>query len=58
MGIWPVATDPSQRSLFLKDWKTSPLTVSDLTPLQIKNAEFAYLSACHTYLETSNIELL
>ena len=42
------AEDPSQSSLLLKDWKTSPLTVSDLTSLNIMSAKFAYLSACHT----------
>lgn len=41
------ATDPSQSSLLLKDWKTLPLTVSDLASLNIKSAKFAYLSACH-----------
>ena len=40
--------NPSQSSFYLKDWKTSPLTVLDLTSLNIKSAKFAYLSACHT----------
>jgi tetratricopeptide (TPR) repeat protein len=42
------AEDPSQSSLLLKDWRTSPLTVADLVSLNIKGARFAYLSACHT----------
>ena len=42
------AEDPSQSSFHLQDWKTSPLTVSDLTSVNIKSAKFAYLSACHT----------
>jgi tetratricopeptide (TPR) repeat protein len=40
--------DPSQSLLLLKDWKTSPLTVSDLTSLIIQSPQLAYLSACHT----------
>ena len=32
------AEDPSQSSFYLEDWKTSPLTVSDLTSLNIKCA--------------------
>ena len=42
------ADDPSQSSLLLEDWKTGPLTVSDLISLNIESAKFAYLSACHT----------
>ena len=42
------ANDPSQSSLLLADWKTVPLTVSDLTSLNIQSAKLAYLSACHT----------
>jgi hypothetical protein len=42
------AEDPSQSSLLLKDWKNSPLTVSDLTSLNIESPKFAFLSACHT----------
>ena len=40
--------DPSKSSFLLEDWKTGPLTVSDLTSLNIESAKFAYLSACHT----------
>ena len=42
------ARDPSQSSLLLEDWETEPLTVLDLTSLNIESAKFAYLSACHT----------
>jgi tetratricopeptide (TPR) repeat protein len=42
------ADDPSQSHLLLEDWKNAPLTVSDLTSLNIESATFAYLSACHT----------
>ena len=42
------ASDPSESSLLLHDWKTAPLTVSDLVSLNIESAQFAYLSACHT----------
>jgi tetratricopeptide (TPR) repeat protein len=42
------ADDPSQSSLLLEDWKSGPLTVSDLISLNIESAKFAYLSACHT----------
>ena len=51
------ATDPSQSSLFLNDWTTSPLTVSDLTSLHIRSPKFAYLSACFTS-DTRDINLL
>jgi CHAT domain len=51
------ADDPSQSSLLLEDWKTSPLTVSDLLSLNIESAKFAYLSACHTST-TRNFRLL
>ena len=40
------AVDPSQSKLLLHDWQTSPLTVSDLTSMNIKLPQFAYLSAC------------
>ena len=39
--------DPSQSSFLLNDWKTAPLTVSDITSLKTVG-QFAYLSACHT----------
>ena len=40
--------NPSESSLFLEDRKTAPLTVSDITSLNLNSANFAYLSACHT----------
>ena len=43
-----IADDPSQSSLYLRDWKTTPLTVSDLQSIDVKSATFAYLSACHS----------
>lgn len=42
------AQDPSQSGFYLKEWKASPLTVSDLTSVNSKSTKFAYLSACHT----------
>jgi CHAT domain-containing protein len=42
------AVDPSQSMLLLEDWKTSPLTVSDLMSLNIREPQLAFLSACHT----------
>lgn len=39
--------DPSQSCLFLNDWKTTSLTVSDITALNLDNSQFAYLSVCH-----------
>jgi tetratricopeptide (TPR) repeat protein len=43
-----LADDPSQSHLLLEDWKTAPLTVSDLISLNMESAKLAYLSACHT----------
>lgn len=40
--------DPSQSGFLLEDWRTSPLKVQDLIPLDIQSAKFAYLSVCHT----------
>jgi hypothetical protein len=40
--------DPSKSMLLVEDWRTSPLTVSDITALNIPLPQFAYLSACHT----------
>lgn len=42
------APDPSQSRLLLVDWKTQPLTVSDLASLNLPSPQFAFLSACHT----------
>lgn len=49
--------DPSHSKYFLSDWQTSPLTVSELTPLNMPTSLFAYLSACHTS-STRNMRLL
>ena len=38
--------DPSKSRLLLQDWKDDPLSVADITPLNLGNAAFAYLSAC------------
>ena len=40
--------DPSQSGLLLQDWKSAPLTVSDLVSLKIQSPQFAFLSACHS----------
>ena len=40
--------DPSQSMFMLKDWKSSPLTVSDIISRNLPNSQFAYLSACQT----------
>jgi hypothetical protein len=37
--------DPSQSTLLLEDWKTSPLTVADLTSLKLQKPQFAFLPA-------------
>ena len=42
------AADPSQSKLLLNDWQDSPLTVSDLTALNVQMPQLAYLSACHS----------
>ena len=49
--------DPSQSRLLLKDWQTSPFTVSDLTSLNLEHCRLAYLSACHTAI-TKDLSLL
>lgn len=49
--------NPSQSSLLLEDWKIGPLTVSDLTSLNMEFASLAYLSACHTSA-MRNLDLL
>jgi len=40
--------DPSQSSLLLEDWRTNPLTVSDIVSLTLSSAQFAFLSSCHS----------
>lgn len=46
--IFEHSSDPSKSQLVLNDWQTSPLTVSELVAMNIRLAQFAYLSACHT----------
>ena len=41
------AEDPSQSMLLLRDWKVSPLTVSDLISMKFQLPQLAFLSACH-----------
>lgn len=41
-------TDPSQSLLLLHDHERDPLTVASLAPVQLDNAQLAYLSACRT----------
>lgn len=50
------AIDPSLSCLLLNDWKTEPLTVSNLRSLEIQNGRFTYLSACHS-ASSANSEL-
>src|SRR5438045_5725516 len=40
--------DPSKSTIYLADWKSTPLTVSDIISLNSQSSQFAYLSACHT----------
>jgi CHAT domain-containing protein len=42
------AIDPSQSMLLLEDCETTPLTVADLLSMNIRQSQFAYLSACQT----------
>ena len=51
------SVDPAQSKLALTDWKTMPLTVLDLTALNVQSGQFAYLSACHT-ANTRDVRLL
>ena len=32
----------------VNDWESSPLTVADIASLEVKDSQFAFLSACHT----------
>ena len=50
-------SDPSKSTLVLHDWKVLPLTVADLIALNLKDGQFAYLSACQTAV-TENLRLL
>ena len=49
--------DPAENKLLLSDWRTAPLTVSDIASLNLPFAQFAYLGVCHTST-SRNIELL
>jgi CHAT domain-containing protein len=40
--------DPSKSQLLLHDHSTDPLTVDELAPIQLGQAQLAYLSACRT----------
>jgi tetratricopeptide (TPR) repeat protein len=40
--------NPSDSALLLYDHRQRPLTVADISRLQLENAEFAFLSACST----------
>jgi hypothetical protein len=40
--------DPSRSGLLLHDHQEDPLTVSSFTPLRLRGAQLAYLSACST----------
>lgn len=40
--------DPSESRLLLEDWKEAPLTVADISSLNIDFAKFAFLSACQS----------
>lgn len=51
------SSDPSQSKILFSDWETSPLTVADLTTLNLPSPQFGFLSACHT-ASTRNLELL
>lgn len=50
-------TDPSLSMLLLHDWRTTPLTVSDLWSLKLESADFAFLSACRT-ADVKDLKLL
>ncbi|GGT65354.1 CHAT domain-containing protein [Actinomadura citrea] len=49
--------DPSQSRLLLHDWKSAPLTVAALAPVDHDRARLAYLSACSTAV-TRDTQLL
>lgn len=40
--------NPLQSQLLLKDYKANPFTVSDIIGMNLKDSQFAFLSACHT----------
>jgi len=39
--------NPSNSSLLLSDWETSPLIVADINALELTNTQVAYLSTCY-----------
>jgi hypothetical protein len=41
------ASNPSESKLLLEDWEIDPLTVLDLTQVNIRAPQFAFLAACH-----------
>ena len=43
-------SDPSQSLLLLQDHDSAPLTVASLAPVDLGQAQLAYLSACETAL--------
>ncbi|MFI6003315.1 CHAT domain-containing protein [Streptomyces sp. NPDC051366] len=51
------AQDPVQSRLFLADHETEPLTVGSLLPLDLRDAQMAFLSACRTSF-MANLSLL
>ncbi|MFF9914862.1 CHAT domain-containing protein [Streptomyces sp. NPDC013457] len=51
------AQDPVRSRLFLADHETEPLTVGSLLPLDLRDAQLAFLSACRTSF-MANLSLL
>jgi CHAT domain-containing protein len=47
------AADPSRSLLLLSDYKTAPLTVAALAPVDHERLELTYLSACSTALTSA-----
>jgi tetratricopeptide (TPR) repeat protein len=45
--------NPSHGSLLLHDHDTNPLTVADIVPIDLAGAQLAYLSACHTAVNSA-----
>jgi CHAT domain-containing protein len=41
------AEDPSKSQLLLRNWQTDPLSVGELSTLNLKKAQFAFLSSCY-----------
>ena len=51
-GHGSTTADPSESRLLLHDWQQNPLTVADLTSINLSKAVFACLSACYTAVST------